>query len=255
MAAETISIEPMPVPAPCTAVLWRTGKFPAPEADRILLRAFLHRLSDVISARLHFTPQVFLQLEFLANGRDIYDRNAAAWRPKAGLGVWPNRPPPELWKSTDIFKMAAEYKRTGRMRPLMYRVLQIQGDPVPRAQAQLLMLGTGTVLSIWIPGGAEDFLLRTKNEFLKTIQSPNFRIFPFYVPLLDIQLLRDRKPGELDRWLCGDVVYLRESPTDNAIILVATMPLAPLLEEAGAKIRPGGEGWVLEEEIPEASRQ
>jgi hypothetical protein len=255
MAAETMLIEPLPVPAPCTAVLWRTGKFPVPEMERILLRAFLQRLSGVISTRLHFSPHVFLQLEFLANGRDIYDRHAGAWRPDPGLGVWPNRPPPELWKTTDFLKMAAEYRRTGMDRPLMYRVLQIQGDPAVRAEAQSLMLGTGTVLSIWIPGSAEDFLLRTKNEFLKTITSPNFRIFPFYVPLLDIQSLRDRKTGELDRWLCGDVVYLRESPTDNATILVATMPVAPLLEEAGAKIRPGGEGWVLEQEISEASRQ
>lgn len=245
---DAISIEPMLVPPPCTAFVLRTGKFPTSHEARSRLRVFLDRLSNVISARIRFSPEVFLQVEFMANGRDVFDQHSVEWRPEVGLGVWPNRPPPELWKPTDIFKMAVEFQRTGRMRPLMYRVLRVVGEPLVRTQAQSLMIGTGMLTSIWTRYSSEEFLTRAKSIFLPSIQSPNFRIFPFYVPLLDFGSLRDRKPGELDSWLCGDAVYLRESPSDNAIILIATRPLVPLIEESGAMAQ-AGQGnapiWIL----------
>jgi hypothetical protein len=251
MRARTISIEPIPVPPPFEAAFLRTGKFPAPKDERQLLGTFWTRFASAVSARLNWSLEVFLQVEYLDYGRDVYDQHAVDWSPEVGLGVWPNRPPPELWKAVDFFKMAVEFQRTGRMRPLMYRVMRITGQPTLRARAQSLMAGTGMVVCAWTPGGGEEFLRKTKEEFLPAIQSPNFRIFPFFVPLLDFKSLRDHKPGELDRWLCGDAIYLRESPGDNAVILLATTPLAPLLEEAGAKaqLREGKTStWIVGEQ-------
>ena len=238
------------MPPPCAAAFLRTGKFPVLEAQKQILRSFWRRLSDAISARLRLNQEVFLQLEFMRDGREIFDQHAPEWASNIGLGVWPNRPPPEPWKGSDIFKIALAMQRSGRLPPLMYSVLRIEDEPRVRAEAGSIMIGTGMVASIWTSQGGDEFLNQARDELLPAIKSKNFRIFPFYIPLLDFASLRDQKAGELERWLCGSTVYVRESPLDNATIVLATVPLAPLLEEAGARAQPGrGDSaiWILGE--------
>jgi hypothetical protein len=235
MQAITITIEPISVPHPCSAVFLRTGKFPVAEAEKQVLRSFWTRLSNAISAQLRLNLEVFLQLEFIRDGREIYDQHATDWASTIGLGVWPNRPPPEPRRVADAFKIAQYAQRMGRFPPLMYSVLRIGGEPRARAAAGSLLLGTGMVVGMWATEGGEEFLHHTREELLPPIKSKNFRNFSFYMPLLDFASLRDRQLGELERWLCGSSLYMRESPDDNATIMLATMPLVPLLEEAGAK--------------------
>ena len=161
-----------------------------------------------------------------------------------GLGVWPDRPPPRPWERADLFKMMFEYQTTGRVRPLVYSVLRVTGAQPVRLKAQSMMTSTGTVVSIWGRNNGEEFLGRAKEELLPAIVCENFRIMPFYVPLLDFASLRDRKAEELERWLCGATVYVRESPGDNAIIVLANLSLVPPLEEAGAKPTDSGR-WIF----------
>ncbi|MFZ0964841.1 MAG: hypothetical protein WAO35_28625 [Terriglobia bacterium] len=224
-----IHIVMLSVPQPYSAVQIQIDHFPLPDEVAPKVRDLLNGLVRAASAN-GMTADTFLQNEFLANGRDQFNQHLREWVPESGLGVWPDRPPPELWKTTDIFKMAG-----GVRVPLMYRVYRLKGGPKASAEALQLMASSGMAMAILHSDSTEELLKRYKATYLPGITAPNLRIFPFYVPLLDANSLRNRKPDELGRWLGGAHLYLRESPTDKSVLVLADTDLGPLLVNAGAK--------------------
>jgi len=234
MMMAVIHIVLLSVPQPYSAVEIQVGRFPL--ADEAAPRAvdLLNRLAQAAAPNGQVSD-TFLQNEFLANARDEFNQHLRQWMPESGLGVWPDRPPPELWKTTDMFKMAA-----GKSVPLMYRVYRLKGGAKASAEAFQLMTRSGMAMAI-VHSDSTDALLKTyKATYLPGIQAPNLRIFPFYVPLLDANSLKDRKADELKRWLGGAHFYLRESPADKTVLVVADHDLGPTLVQAGAKSEGNG---------------
>ncbi|MGD0578551.1 MAG: hypothetical protein ABSC08_06450, partial [Bryobacteraceae bacterium] len=220
------------VAPPYSAAQVKISHFPVAADGSVKLRAFLTALVQAASDTLNL--EVFLQNEYLANGRDLVNPRLPEWRPQVGLGVWPDRPPPELWKISDLFRMAR-----GERVPLMYQVSRITAGPKVSSQALSLLLGTGMTIAVLHCGSTDELLSGYKDTYLPTITQPNLRILPFYVPLLDLKSLQHSHPDDLPKWLGKARLYLRESPLDNAVLVVTDADLIQLIERAGAK-RDGG---------------
>jgi hypothetical protein len=232
-----IHIEMVAVAPPFSAAEVKVSHFPMAADGVAKLRIFLSSLLAAAGSGL--TLETFFQNEFLANGRDTVNPHLPEWRPQVGLGVWPDRPPPDLWKITDLFRMAG-----GERIPLMYQVSRITAGPKESSQSLQLLLGTGMPMAILHAGSSDELLARYKDTYLPTIKQANLRILPFYVPLLDLKSLQKAHADDLSKWLGGARFYLRESPTDNAILLVTDSDLSMLLTRSGAK-RDDSQHWSL----------
>ncbi len=232
-----IQIEMLAVPAPYSAAEIKVGRFPVPPDFSPKLHVFLTALLNAAGAGE--TSDVFLQNEYLANARGAFNAHLPEWVPQVGLGVWPDRPPPELWKISDLFRMAR-----GEKIPLMYQVSHPTAGPKANSQAFDLLLGSGMVIVVVHPGSTNDLLAQYKDTYLPNIKQQNLRIMPFYVPLLDHNSLQKRQSGDLQKWLGSARLYLRESPAENTILLVTDSDLGALLTGAGAKKQ--GDRWTVE---------
>jgi len=224
-----IHVQAISVPQPYHAAQIEVGSFPLGGDISPRVSAFVTSLVAVASTG-GVTADVFLQTEYLKNGRDRFNPHIREWLPESGLGVWPDRAPPELWKLTDIFRMAL-----GERVPLINRVDRLAAGPQANQAALQVMLGSGMVMTIGHAGSTDDLLKHYRDVYLPGIKEPSLRIFPFYVPLLDLNSLHNRKAEELERWLGGTLLYLRESPSDRAVLMISPTDLSTLLTRAGAK--------------------
>src|SRR5208283_3326503 len=184
-----IHIEMIAVAPPYSAAQAKVTRFPVAADDGAKLHAFLTALLQIAGAGLNL--EVLFQNEYFANGRDLIRPRLPEWQPQVGLGVWPNRPPPELWKTADLFRMAR-----GESVPLMYQMTWITAGAKAASQALDLLLGRGMIVAILHAGPATELMADYKQTFLPAIQVPNLRILPFYVPLLDLQSLHQAQPGD-----------------------------------------------------------
>jgi len=234
-----IHIEMVSTPPPYHAARIEVGRFPIAADIAPKMRAFLTAVLQAVSAG-GMNEDVFFQHENFINGRDQLAAHAAEWHPSTGLGVWPDRPPPELWKTTDIFRMAR-----GEKVPLMYQVTRLTAGPKANSQSFELLSGTGLVMVLIHADPIDQLLARYKGVFLPNIKQPNLRIMPFYVPLLDFKSIRDRRPEDLRQWLGGAKFYLRESPADNALLLLSDADLGALFAQAGA-VKNGNGSWSIQ---------
>ena len=229
-----IHIQAVSVPQPYYAVQVEVGSYPLSNGISPKVSAFLASLVAAVGAG-GLTEDVFLQSEYLKNGRDQFTSHIREWLPESGLGVWPDRAPPDLWKLTDIFRMAL-----GESVSLINRVDWVTAGSKANQEVSQVMLGSGMLMTIVHAGSSDDLMKHYKEVYLPRIKEPNLRIFPFYVPLLDLNSLRNCKDGQLGEWLGAAHLYLRESPADQAVLIVASTDLNSLLTQAGARTE--GEG-------------
>jgi hypothetical protein len=229
-----IHIQAVPVPRPYYAVEIKVGTYPlgsdiSPRVSTLLVSL----VATASEGRM--IEEVFLQSEYLKNGRSQFDSHIREWMPESGLGVWPDRAPPELWRLSDIFRMAL-----GESVPLMNRVDRVTAGPKANQDAFQDMLASGMLITIVHSGSTDDILKHYKDTFLPQIKQPNLRIFPFYVPLLDLKSLHNCKGAQLGEWLGGAHVYLRESPADQAVLIISSQDPNSLLTRAGARSEGNG---------------
>ena len=236
-----ILIESLPAGLPYEAVQIYTGSYPVDRRTLPGVRSLLNRLVQAASPD-GLAGDVFLQHQYLPNAKEIFLQSLPVWAPKSGLGVWPDRPAPELWKTADLFRMAK-----GEDVPLMYRVFQLSGGPRAGIDAWEALLGSGMMMKLIHSGPVSSLLEAYKRFYLPGIQTPNLRIFPFYLPLLDANSVYGRDGQQLQQWLAGTRLYVRESPPDKSVLLVSSSPLQPLFQAVGA--REAGKGrWSWSED-------
>jgi hypothetical protein len=74
-----------------------------------------------------------------------------------------------------------------------------------------------------------------KGLFLGFIQDRVFRIFPWYVPLIERAALAESMEPFTASVLRGISLYIRESPEDDGILIVSAQPLAEIFTQLGCK--------------------
>ncbi len=224
-----IRLEPVAAAEGWEALFLPVGGFPVAERNAAPLDWFVEQFTAVAASEWGLQAEVFLQGDRLGRaGAAVLASHGREWLPRTGLGVWPDREPPRLWNWKDlVFKIPGTAPRT-----LMYTVYQVTGGEDAKRQARDLLLRRGLIVQVLLAERAEAYLARTQAALLPPIQEPTFRSFPFYVPLLERKSLG--RP-ELPAWMAKAVVYLRESPEDDGVLIVTSRPVQPLLDKLGAQ--------------------
>jgi len=208
--------------------------FPVPEHEVAPLREFLRALTGSLMKAQGLSLEVLIQFNqvYLGDGPSRFSDHAREWMPQQGLGIWPDRDPPTLWSLQDFERLAPGEK----LRNFMYQLFRVSGPQAVKENARDVMLGLGTIVEILAPGSTDALLEQSRQLFLPPIKERAFRSFPFYLPLVERKSLEGAKPGQLDEWFCGATVYIRESSEDTAVLIACRTPLAPVLENLGARL-------------------
>ncbi len=234
-SSQSIALQIIAAPRPAEACVLPVSGFPMPAEEIERVTPFLAALSAAMISEWSASAEVFIQFNqlHLVDGARRFGSNAPQWRPKLGLGVWPDREPPTLWTTEEFQKLQPGEK----LRPMNYKVFQIRAPGGMPGQARDTMLGLGAVVEIVTAGGRQSLLDQTRSRFLPRIEEPAFRNYKFYIPLLDQQSLEAAAGnGQLEAWLCGAVAYIRESAEDGAILIVSLRPLAPVFERLSGRL-------------------
>jgi len=197
------------------------------------VRKFLQELVAYFTARLGCNHESFIQMGQVREQTTthLFADNARKWIPETGLGVWPHRPAPRMWKAEDM----EEIDSASGMSPLLHSVFRVTADANACLDAMTTMAGTGCGLQL-ISHTESAVLLKNLTElFLGFIQDRVFRIFPWYVPLLEKAVLTDPMESLAADAMRGITLYIRESPEDGGILIVSMEPLAEILAQLGCK--------------------
>jgi hypothetical protein len=194
---------------------------------------FLERLVSHFTARLGCSHESFIQMSQLREQATtrLFADNARKWIPETGLGIWPHRPPPRMWTIEDMEDMDPN----SGMPTLLHSLFRVTTDANARLDAMSTMVGTGCGLQLvsYVEGSV---LLRNLKElFLHFIQDRVFRIFPWYVPLLERAGLIDPMQLLTASAMRDISLYIRESPEDGGIVIVSAQPLEELFPGMGGQ--------------------
>ncbi len=229
IARKEIEVRPLSVPEPWIAGLLPRG-FPLETKARGKLFAFVSGIAQSIRETRPASRATWLQMHaFPIDGSisRLLSANGRQWMPESGLGVWPDREPPRLWTPADFTD-----RNFGDSLPeLMYVVYYISGQNAA-AHAWESTFGSGASAHLVLNKTPEQFHLDLNHELSARIQEEAFKNQPFYFPLLDARSLERARAGDLDRWLQGVLLYIRESVEDRGILVLAREPHAsPLFRD------------------------
>ena len=121
------------------------------------------------------------------------------------------------------------------LRPMVNTVFRVTSDESKRLDAMRTMLGTGTTLQIVSGIENRKLLVRLKELFLSQITDRVFRIFPWYVPMIDMEALGDSISPLTLQSLEGIAMYIREVREDGGILIVAPQPLGETFVDVGCE--------------------
>lgn len=228
-----ICLRPSPSARPYEVYVLPVSQFPIPEMERLAVRDFLDALSAVMRQTFRLRAEIFLQLNQLRldGGPLILEQHAAEWMPLGGLGVWPDRESPRVWKPEDFMNLGVG----DTLRPSTYQVFRITKSPQVAVSARNLMLGRGTVVEILTSDSIDSFFKRTAEVLLPSIKETSLRGFRFFVPLFERKSFEAASAADLDSWFCGASVYVRESIEDKGVLIASREPLGQIFEKLGAK--------------------
>lgn len=196
------------------------------------VRVFLEDLVSYFTARLGCSHESFVQI----GKRDqiatrLFAQNARKWIPETGLGVWPHRPAPRMLKAEDL----EELNPNSGMPTLLHSLFRVTADANARLSAMTTMAGTGCGLQLISHTESAALLRDLKELFLGSIQDRVFRIFPWYVPLIEKAVLVEPMEPLAASAMRGISLYIRESPEDGGILIISPLPLSDIFTQLGCK--------------------
>jgi hypothetical protein len=97
------------------------------------------------------------------------------------------------------------------------------------------MAGTGCGLQLVTQAKSAEVLRGLTELFLGFIQDRVFRIFPWYVPLIDKTALTEPLDPLTTRAMQNISLYIRESPEDAGILIVSAEPLTEIISQLGCE--------------------
>ncbi len=183
------------------------------------LQAYRLAVKQLLAARSEFHPpvaqEVLFQFDrFRPEDVPLLQARASEWLPDIGLGFWSHRGAPTLWTRDEFMNSTQE-----ELRPLMHRVFRIQQEKKALESAWDTLSGTGVLLRFAVANPGE-FYEAAVQYYRPQITEISFQSFPFYVPLLDGESLRNASEDDLQNWMCGATAYLRESSEDGGMLMV-----------------------------------
>ena len=208
------------------------------------LRQFLEALIAHLTRQLGCSHESFVALSRKADraASTLFADNARHWMPETGLGVWSHRPPPRLIRVSDLEELDPENPPQ-----VMHTLFRITKGGNARLNAMTTMLGTGCGLQLLSRMDGAKLLRTQKDMHLEFIEDRVYRIFPWYVPLLENASLDEPLAQRTMDAMRGITVYIRESLEDGGVLIVSSEPLTEIVERIGCKRLDYGTGpqWAL----------
>lgn len=196
-------------------------------------RAFLLELVSYFTSRLGCNHESFIQIGQIREQTTtfLFAEHARNWVPETGVGVWPHRPAPRMLKMEDMENIESG-EGTG---PLLNSVFRVTAEANTRLGAMTTMAGTGSGLQIISHLESEKLLHDMKEVFLNFIHDRVFRIFPWYVPLIEKAVLAEPIETLTTDSMRGITLYIRESQEDGGILILSIEPLGDIFALLGCK--------------------
>jgi hypothetical protein len=256
---ERISDDPRPY-APCVALeqravtpLGEVYLLPTPSGLRPdsydHVRRFLVDVVTYFTMRLGCTHESYIALH-QSGAREtiaLFGSHAPSWLPETILGVWPHLPAPSMMTSEALM----ESRSPKDMR--MYTLFRITAGGDACIDAMSTMLGTGTGIQILTRKDTDSFLRNQREIFLNFIKESLYRVFPWYIPLLAMKSLEEPITPLTEESLTNVTLYIRESPEEKGVLILAREPLDEVLLWTGCNpvdLADGSKQWRLPYDYP-----
>lgn len=211
----------------------RVTQFPVPPGEAYLIQPVIQAFTEVLTSEYKLKHEVLQQLWKLSpqTGGNVLSANVKAWSPRYGLGIWPDRQPPQGWTEEMLVDAAAAVFRGDEPAKPSHRLLHLEIRELDRLNAATKMRGFGAQIEIFAKNSLSTIENQARHTYLPRIVEERFKDEPFYLPLFDIASLTSAKSAEeLAWWMCGIDVYIRESPEDKAFIFISNLPLQPMFD-------------------------
>ncbi len=218
------------------ALLLPVDAFPIPDVKQIFAsESLINAIVTAATGQWRLSLESFVQVEQsdAKECRAILAKYAPEWIPDVGLGIWPDREPPAAHTQDEFLKLQLGQK----FRKLTYPVLRITETPKAKSEATRLMVPFGPLLVI-LTADIDTFLEKASAVLLAPIQDPSFTSYPFNVPLLEAKSIASATGAQLEAWMCGAEVYIRQSFEDKGMLILSRRVLTPMLKQFG---------WLVEE--------
>lgn len=205
----------------------RLPKLPLEQDYRHLLAETLTLIQKAAeqATRTKVVQDIYLQMTQLERpaGSRLISRNGSRWKPAPGLGVWPDREPPQPLNEDD-------YKKLGpgqTLRETTFQVMRICAAEEPiREEVISQMVGTGALLTILAAEGWGQSQQDVISERLEASMTADAFIgYPFYFPLLDVHSISHLRKEDFEALLPEVAVYIREDLDEKAVLIVSRIPL------------------------------
>lgn len=212
---------------PSVYAAWlRLPKLPLEQGYRHLLAETIASIQKTIeeTTRKKIVQDIYLQMTQLERpfGSLLISRNGSRWKPAVGLGVWPDREPPQPLNEDDYKKLSPGQT----LRETTFQVMRICADEEAiKAEIIAQMGGTGALITVLAPEGWGQPQQNDISERLAApITADAFVGYPFYFPLLDERSLSNLSKANLDAILLDVAVYIREDLDERAVLIVSRIP-------------------------------
>ncbi|HMF65576.1 MAG TPA: hypothetical protein VK608_15910 [Edaphobacter sp.] len=205
--------------------------FPIKPETRGLLNGAIRTVLD----RLRGTPPLELSVWLLMDSlhkegavRQL-SRHGKEWAPEFGLGIWPDREPPRMYKDSDFLDL--EFGQ--EMPAMMHSIVRIGGTEGAAREAWNVMFGLGSTIVTLALDGTDAVLDAVRDALTRRITDESFQSFAFYFPLIGTAALAQASVEEMDEWMGPVQVYARESEEDRAVLLLSRSNAVEALKAAG----------------------
>jgi hypothetical protein len=230
----SLTLEPIATHHPWQAALLPVTEFPIPAFQREKIALFLQAFDEVLVKKYRLSHEILHQVWKLSpqTGADVLSENIDEWSPEFGLGIWPDRKPPQGWTEEMMVDAAAAVFRGDEPEIPSHRLLRLTLEENNRIGAAGKMRGFAVQIELFSKDKLDVIVRRGKEIFQPTITERQFKKADFYLPLFDRKTLAAATSGEqIDAWLCGIELYIRESAEDKGILILSRFPIEPILDE------------------------
>ncbi len=224
------------LPDPWALLSISVQEFPVPDEDRPPLIAFLRGLHQILVGQ-SLASDVFMQVWKVRPeaGSEILEEHMGEMALTRGIGIWPDREPPSGWTTEALSDASAGLFNGEEMSLPSHRLLRLGCAEPQRQDIAELLYCQGVSIQMYATAPFEELEQQARETYLPTIKEKRFKRARFYMPVMDsASFAAAQNKTELERWLCGVQVYIRESGEDKAVLIASALPLGDLAERAAA---------------------
>ena len=188
---------------------------------------------DVLLSTLKVPPSslkrhVFVQIGETGRAGSQAIRELGPMLDDYGLGIHPEAEPPRTWNRHDFERITLN----DQLPPLFLEVMRANTlRPQALEAVQARFFATGAFAEAYtVP--AVDFYESATALFKPRITNRTARMFPYHAPILRRRALESASPQDVEQWMCGAQIYLREAVEEEGLVLLFRGESEPTIRHA-----------------------